>query len=98
MVLRLLHLVAPFITEELWQTVAPVAGRKATSDYLVNAAYPIAQPEKIGPAAIAWMEQLKAVVSTCRSLRSEMGLSPSDRAAAAGRRRSVLHPAKPPPR
>lgn len=77
-VLRLLHPVAPFITEELWQTVAPVAGRK-TSDYLVTAAYPVAQPEKIDPAAIAWVEQLKAVVSTCRSLRSEMGLSPSDR-------------------
>ncbi|MFN3811664.1 MAG: valine--tRNA ligase [Roseateles asaccharophilus] len=77
-VLRLLHPVAPFITEELWQTVAPVAGRK-TSDYLVTAAYPVAQPEKIDPAASAWVEQLKSVVSTCRSLRSEMGLSPSDR-------------------
>jgi valyl-tRNA synthetase len=76
--LRLLHPIAPFITEELWQTVAPVAQRK-TSDYLVTAAYPVAQPEKIDPAAIAWVEQLKAVVGTCRSLRSEMGLSPSDR-------------------
>jgi valyl-tRNA synthetase len=77
-ILRLLHPVAPFITEELWQTVAPIAGRK-TSDYLATAAYPVAQPEKIDPAAIAWVEQLKSLVGTCRSLRSEMGLSPSDR-------------------
>ncbi len=76
--LRLLHPVAPFITEALWQTVAPVAGRKST-EYIVNAAYPVAQPEKIDPAAIAWVDQLKAVVGTCRSLRSEMGLSPAER-------------------
>ncbi|WP_416762125.1 valine--tRNA ligase [Roseateles sp. So40a] len=77
-ILRLLHPIAPFITEELWQTVAPIAGRKST-DYLVTAAYPVAQPERIDPQAIAWVEQLKAVVGTCRSLRGEMGLSPSDR-------------------
>ena len=77
-ILRLLHPIAPFITEELWQTVAPIAGRK-NSEYLVTAAYPVAQPERIDPAAIAWVEQLKSVVGTCRSLRSEMGLSPSDR-------------------
>jgi valyl-tRNA synthetase len=77
-ILRLLHPIAPFITEELWQTVAPIAGRKST-DYLVSAQYPIAQPERIDPRAVAWVEQLKAVVGTCRSLRGEMGLSPSDR-------------------
>ncbi|WP_377153901.1 valine--tRNA ligase [Roseateles sp. UC29_93] len=77
-ILRLLHPIAPFITEELWQTVAPIAGRKST-EYLVTAAYPVAQPERIDPQAVAWVEQLKSVVGTCRSLRSEMGLSPSDR-------------------
>ncbi|WP_428507312.1 valine--tRNA ligase [Roseateles sp.] len=76
--LRLLHPIAPFITEELWQTVAPIAGRK-NSDYLVSAAYPIAQPERIDEAACAWVNNLKAVVGTCRSLRSEMSLSPSTR-------------------
>jgi len=77
-ILRLLHPIAPFITEELWQTVAPIAGRK-TSAYLVNAPYPVAQPERIDEKAIAWVEQLKSVVGTCRSLRSEMGLSPAER-------------------
>ncbi|MDM4764908.1 valine--tRNA ligase [Pelomonas sp. SE-A7] len=76
--LRLLHPVAPFITEALWQVVAPIAGRKDT-DYIVTAAYPVAVPERIDTQAEAWMNNLKAVVGTCRSLRSEMGLSPSDR-------------------
>ncbi|MBW8893936.1 MAG: valine--tRNA ligase, partial [Burkholderiales bacterium] len=65
-------------TEELWQTVAPVAGRKAT-DFIGQAPYPVSQPERIDPQADAWMAQLKAVVGTTRSLRSEMNLSPSDR-------------------
>jgi len=77
-VLRLLHPIAPFITEALWQTVAPIAGRK-DSEYLVTAAYPVAAPERIDPAAVAWMDQLKSIVSTCRSLRSEMNLSPAER-------------------
>jgi len=76
--LRLLHPIAPFITEELWQTVAPLAGRK-TVDYIVNAPYPLAQPERIDEKAEAWVANLKALVGTCRSLRSEMALSPSER-------------------
>ena len=76
--LRLLHPIAPFITEELWQTVAPVAGRKS-AEFIGQAAYPVAQPERIDTAADAWMAQLKDVVGTCRSLRSEMNLSPAER-------------------
>jgi valyl-tRNA synthetase len=72
--LRLLHPVAPFITEELWQTVAPVAGRKST-EHIVTAAYPVAQLDRIDAKADAWMQSLKAVISTCRSLRAEMNLS-----------------------
>ena len=56
-VLRLLHPMAPFITAELWDTVAVVAGRKAagSTDSIVTAAYPQAQLEKVDPAADAWM-------------------------------------------
>jgi len=80
-VLRLLHPVAPFITAELWATVAVVAGRKAAdgSDSIVTAPYPQAQPDKIDPAADAWMDRLKALVAACRSLRGEMSLSPAER-------------------
>ena len=80
-VLRLLHPVAPFITAELWDTVAVVAGRKAagSADSIVTAAYPQAQLGKVDPAADQWMGRLKAVVAECRRLRSEMGLNPGER-------------------
>jgi valyl-tRNA synthetase len=77
-VLRLLHPVTPFITAELWNQVAPVAGRKVC-DTIASAPYPQAQPERIDAAADAWMARLKAVVVAVRSLRSEMGLSPAER-------------------
>jgi valyl-tRNA synthetase len=80
-VLRLLHPIAPFITAELWDTVAVVAGRKrpGSADSVVTAAYPQAQLEKVDPAADQWMSRLKAVVAECRRLRSEMGLNPGER-------------------
>ncbi len=77
-VLRLLHPVAPFITAELWATVAPVAGTKNT-DSIVTAAYPQAQLEKVDAKACAWIARLKAVVAETRRLRSEMGLPPGER-------------------
>jgi valyl-tRNA synthetase len=80
-VLRLLHPLAPFITAELWQSVAPVAGRKlpGTAASIVTAAYPVAEPARIDPAADAWVARLKEVAAECRRLRSEMGLPPGER-------------------
>ena len=80
-VLRLLHPIAPFITAELWQTVAVAAGRKTagSAQTIVTAPYPKAQPERMAAAADAWMAQLKAVVGSCRNLRSEMALAPGAR-------------------
>jgi valyl-tRNA synthetase len=77
-VLRLLHPVSPFITAELWETVAPLAGRKV-AESIVTAPYPQAQLEKVDAAADAWVAQLKAVFSTVRNLRSEMSLQPADK-------------------
>jgi valyl-tRNA synthetase len=80
-VLRLLHPVAPFITAELWEAVAPVAGRKAagSSQSIVWAPYPQAQLEKVDEQADAWVARLKALVAETRRLRSEMGLAPGER-------------------
>jgi valyl-tRNA synthetase len=79
-VLRLLHPLAPFITAELWDQVAPVAGRASShAAGVMVAPYPVSQPERIDAKADAWMTQLKAVVGACRNLRSEMGLSPADK-------------------
>lgn len=76
--LRLLHPITPFITAELWDTVAPLAGRKST-DGIVTASYPQAQLDRIDANADAWMGKLKGLVSACRTLRSEMSLSPAAR-------------------
>jgi valyl-tRNA synthetase len=80
-VLRLLHPLTPFITAELWERVAPIAGRKpaAPQASIVNAPYPQAQLERVDEAAIAWVARLKALVGACRNLRSEMNLSPGER-------------------
>ncbi len=78
-VLRLMHPLMPFITAELWESVAPVAGRKTEGASIVTAAYPKAQLDRVDAKADAWVTKLKAVVGTCRGLRSEMGLSPAAR-------------------
>lgn len=77
-VLRLLHPLTPFITAELWETVAPVAGRKDTPS-IVSARYPQAQLDKVDPQADAWVGQLKQVLGVLRNLRSQMSLQPGDR-------------------
>jgi valyl-tRNA synthetase len=76
-VLRLAHPVIPFITEELWQTVAKFTG--VEGDTIMTQRYPQAQPEKIDEAAEAWVATLKAAVDACRSLRGEMNVSPAQR-------------------
>ncbi len=77
-VLRLAHPLIPFITEELWQTVAPIAGRK-THDSIMLAAYPRADLSRIDPASEAKVERLKALAYACRNLRGEMNVSPAQR-------------------
>ena len=76
-ILRLIHPITPFISEELWQKVAPVAGRQGPSVSI--AAYPVSQPERIDEAAIAHVVKLKALVDACRNLRGEMNVSPAVR-------------------
>ena len=78
-ILRLLHPIMPFITEELWQTVAPLANAKH-SDSIMLAAYPVADQEKIVPAAFDKMSSLKELVDEVRKLRGEMGIAPNVKA------------------
>ncbi|MCW5606274.1 MAG: class I tRNA ligase family protein, partial [Burkholderiales bacterium] len=66
-----------FITEELWQKVAPLAGKSGASIMLQR--YPEPQPERIDEAAERKSDILKQLVTACRTLRSEMNIAPSQK-------------------
>ncbi|MBG7620238.1 valine--tRNA ligase [Herbaspirillum sp. AP02] len=78
-VLRLAHPVLPFITEQLWQSVAPLTDRKPdpAGDSIMRQAYPRPDLDKIDTEAEAWVAQFKAYTDACRNLRGEMQLAPS---------------------
>jgi valyl-tRNA synthetase len=80
-VLRLMHPIAPFVTAELWETVAVAAGRKAagSAHTIATAPYPEARLARVDAAADAWVGRLKAMAAAVRTLRSEMNLSPAQR-------------------
>ena len=78
-ILRLLHPIMPFITEELWQVVAPLANAK-TADSIMLVAYPQADKEKIVQTAFDKMAALKDLVEEVRKLRGEMGIAPNVKA------------------
>ncbi|AJP48674.1 valine--tRNA ligase [Rugosibacter aromaticivorans] len=80
-VLRVAHPLIPFITEELWQKVAPIAGKAPTdgSESIMLQHYPQASEIAIDAAAEAWVATLKEMVTACRSLRGEMNISPAQK-------------------
>lgn len=80
-VLRLAHPIIPFITEELWQKVALVAGKREADQQtsLCIQPYPCANNALLDAAAEAQVGELKAQVEAVRALRGEMNLSPAQR-------------------
>ncbi|HET9764914.1 MAG TPA: valine--tRNA ligase [Casimicrobiaceae bacterium] len=76
-ILRLAHPFIPFVSEELWQSVAPLAGK--AGDSVSVQPYPRADFARLAPRESSQVETLKALVEECRSLRSKMNLSPATR-------------------
>ena len=75
--LRLAHPFMPFISEELWQILGPLAGKKG--DTISLQPFPQAHFERVDEAANARMAVLKDIVNACRTLRGEMGISPAQK-------------------
>jgi len=73
-IMRLAHPIIPFVTEALWQTIAPLAGK--TGESVMLQPYPMADQSCIDPAAESWMGQLKNLTDATRNLRGEMKISP----------------------
>lgn len=74
-ILRLLHPIIPFITEEAWQSVAPLAGKQG--DTIMLEPYPEADDSKIDQKAIFELEWVKTFIIGVRKIRSEMDIAPN---------------------
>jgi valyl-tRNA synthetase len=72
--LRLSHPFMPFITEEIWQTIAPLADK--SGDTIMLQAYPVADESKLDNEAVAEMEWVMEFITGIRSIRSQMNIPP----------------------
>ncbi len=73
-VLRMAHPFIPFITEEIWQRIAPLAGQ--SGETIMTQAYPEADEAKIDQLALGDVEWLKGVIIAIRNIRGEMDIAP----------------------
>jgi valyl-tRNA synthetase len=78
-ILRLAHPVIPFITEEIWQNIAELAGVELKDDHntIMQQPYPVADSSKIDQSAIEEIEWVKTVIIGVRTIRGEMNISPA---------------------
>jgi valyl-tRNA synthetase len=76
-VLRMIHPVMPFISEEIWQTISKKVGISGQTIMLQS--YPLAREKKIDLDAEDWIKSIKNMVEDCRKLRGEMNVSPAEK-------------------
>lgn len=74
-IMRLLHPIMPYITEEIWQSIKELAG--VEGDTIMLQGYPVADESKHDAAAEAEIEWLQAIITGIRNIRGEMGISPA---------------------
>lgn len=79
-ILRLAHPIMPFITEEIWQRVAPLAGKSGTgaahADTIMLQPYPVADETQIDNKAIAEINWVMSFILGVRRIRGEMNIAP----------------------
>ena len=76
-ILRLMHPIMPFITEEIWQKIAPLAAK--TGDSIMLQPYPIADNSKINDDAMAQMQWVMDTIAGIRNIRGENNIKPSQK-------------------
>ncbi|KTD31118.1 valine--tRNA ligase [Legionella maceachernii] len=74
-ILKLLHPIMPFITEEIWQRTSKFTSQNGES--LMLSAYPQVNEEFINPEIEEELSWLKTVIQSIRTIRSEMTISPA---------------------
>ncbi|NIP47824.1 MAG: valine--tRNA ligase [Gammaproteobacteria bacterium] len=75
--LRLAHPLIPFITEAIWQRVAPIAGRQGPT--IMRQPYPVADPQRSDASSIEDIDWVKGFVLAVRRVRGEQNIQPSRR-------------------
>lgn len=78
-ILRLLHPITPFITEEIWQSL-PSAKTATPSDSIMQQSYPVSESHRIDAAVEREMLFIQQIISALRNIRSEMGVPPNKEA------------------
>ena len=77
--LRLAHPMLPFISEEIWQNIAPLAGIELSpqGDTIMLQPFPVADPAMVDKGADADIDWVKKVIVAVRNVRGEMNISPA---------------------
>ena len=79
-ILRLAHPFMPFITEEIWQKVAPLAGKTPAAEgadaTIMRQPFPVSDSARLAPQAESDIEWIKAVITVIRNIRGEMRIPP----------------------
>ncbi len=90
--LRLIHPFMPFITEEIWQRLAPLT--ETSGETIMLAPYPTANPNRIDTNAVEEINWIKEFILAIRHVRGEIGIPPSKRVAVLLRHGSALDRAR----